>query len=237
VRGLSIRINVTTEMEEFRVRTYATKEPETLGWLDARLLSGDVFMDVGANVGLYSLYAATRQPGCRVFAFEPESQNFAGLCRNIVLNPVSNVTPSNIALGAREAFDLLYVGDFQAGAALHALGEGERSFDAVLKQGVLALPLDALISRYGVPSPQLIKIDVDGTEEAILAGASAALASSKCRSVLVELNYGEEADVATLVQRMAATGLALSGRSEWVTSNDGVNSRNFIFDRAPGTSG
>lgn len=55
---------------------------------------GDIFYDVGANIGLYSLYAAKLRPTCRVFAFEPVSHNFGNLCENLLLNRVANVTPA-----------------------------------------------------------------------------------------------------------------------------------------------
>ena len=77
VRGLSIDLLVTSEIEHYRADTYASKEPDTLDWLDAELNDEDVFFDIGANIGVYSLYAAALNAGCRVFAFEPEAQNFA----------------------------------------------------------------------------------------------------------------------------------------------------------------
>src|SRR5689334_3479633 len=63
VRDLSIRVGVASDVEQYRVTSYSTKEPETLDWLDQSLNDSDVFFDVGANIGLYSMYAAKRQPG------------------------------------------------------------------------------------------------------------------------------------------------------------------------------
>ena len=73
--------------ELWRADGYATKEPDTLAWIDGFLKPGDVFYDVGANIGQYALYAAKRLGGqCRVLAFEPEALNYAKLNTNIVLN-------------------------------------------------------------------------------------------------------------------------------------------------------
>ena len=75
----------------WRAHTLASKEPETLEWI-ASFQPGDVLVDVGANVGTYSIWAAKTR-SVRVFAFEPESQNYALLNRNIFLNNLSeNVT-------------------------------------------------------------------------------------------------------------------------------------------------
>ena len=67
VDGLSIAIRISTPNEHHRADTYATKEPETIEWLRDNLRDGDVFYDVGANIGLYSLYAAKLQPGLPCF--------------------------------------------------------------------------------------------------------------------------------------------------------------------------
>src|SRR2546430_8849931 len=75
VSGIPIRLSLTSESEQYRAETYASKEPETIAWLTEELREGDVFFDVGANIGLYSLYAAKLRPSCRVYAFEPESHN------------------------------------------------------------------------------------------------------------------------------------------------------------------
>jgi hypothetical protein len=74
VDELSIAIRISTPNEHYRADTYATKEPETIEWLRENLRDGDSFYDVGANIGLYSLYAAKLQPRCRVFAFEPHQK-------------------------------------------------------------------------------------------------------------------------------------------------------------------
>ncbi len=71
VRRFAIKIGVSSEAEHYRADSYSAKEPETLDWLEQNLQDHDVFMDVGANIGLYSLYAAKLSPTCKVFSFEP----------------------------------------------------------------------------------------------------------------------------------------------------------------------
>ncbi len=72
-------------------------EPETVWWIDHIVQPGDCVWDVGANVGLYALYAARRVgAGGTVIAFEPAADNYAALCRNVTLNPPDAVTAIGI---------------------------------------------------------------------------------------------------------------------------------------------
>ena len=60
-----------------------TKEKDTIAWIDS-MQPGETFIDIGANMGIYTIYAAKR--GLKVIAFEPEAQNYALLCRSIMIN-------------------------------------------------------------------------------------------------------------------------------------------------------
>lgn len=231
VNGIVIRLSVSTALELFRADTYTSKEPETLKWIKESVRPNDVFYDVGANIGLYGLYVAALQPSCSVYAFEPESQNYASLCRNVVLNNVANIIPCPVPLSHRETFELFHVGEVQAGSSLHALGHPSQFRDgrALLKQGMLTTTLDNLVSRYGLPQPTLIKIDVDGGEMDILQGARNVLQSSSLRSILVEFSYHDDSEVSRDVEELARLGFGLDRMSEWVMAIGGIKSRNFIF--------
>jgi len=234
VNGLQIIIGISSEIEQFRVQTYVTKEPETLEWLDQNLHNNDILYDVGANIGLYSLYAAKRCPKCQVFAFEPESQNFAQLCKNIVLNSLTNIIPCNFPLSDQEVFDFFYVGEFEPGSALHSFGaisDFNVTKTFALKQGSVATTLDALILKYKVPEPGLIKIDVDGIEDKILEGSKWLLESGKLRTILVELNAANENEFSRLMQIITNYGFKLAKMSNWVVEMNGLHCRNYIFQR------
>ena len=235
VDGLTIAIRISTSNEHYRADTYATKEPETIEWLRENLRDGDVFYDVGANIGLYSLYAAKLRSGCRVFAFEPESHNFGNLCRNLLLNRVENVTPCFFPLSNHEEFAPFYVYDLKPGGALHSLGRPSplRNGPPLLKTGAVAATIDALVSRYGLPPPDLIKLDVDGNEEQILEGAAAVLASSSLRSILVEVTWPDERKAALTwaESRLSPYGYHLKRKSAWSIELGEQRSANFIFVR------
>jgi FkbM family methyltransferase len=235
VNGLTIAVRISTSNEHYRADTYATKEPETIEWLRENLRDGDVFYDVGANIGLYSLYAAKLSPSCRVFAFEPESHNFGNLCGNLLLNRVENVTPCFFPLSSHEAFASFYIYDLRPGGALHSLGRPSplRDGPPLLKTGAVAATIDALVSRHGLPSPDLLKLDVDGNEEQILDGAAAVLASGSLRSILVEVTWPDHLKHALswAETKLASYGYQLKGKSTWSTELCGQQSANFIFVR------
>jgi len=175
----------------WRVETLFTKEPETIAWI-SEFEAGDVFFDVGANVGLYSIWAALSR-GVQVFAFEPEAQNYAVLNRNILLNELDgSVKAYNLALGDENRLDSLYLATVMAGGSCHAFGEKRnfdlRAFEPKFVQGCVSLRLDDAIAQFGLPAPNHLKIDVDGFEHKIIAYARDTLASPVLKSVLIELN-------------------------------------------------
>lgn len=234
IRGVVIRIGVSSELEQYRAETYSTKEPETLDWLDHNLEANDTFFDVGANIGLYSLYAAKIKPQCTIYAFEPAAPNYLRLCNNIVLNSVTNIIPCNFPVSDRETFDLFHVGDMQPGSAMHSFGrvsEFWEGLDVALRQGALSMSLDALVGNYGLPQPSLLKIDVDGSEERILSGAEIVLKSGKLRTILVELSFKDESDNRELEQKLASFGYKLWRKSEWTSKQKSIISQNYIFQR------
>lgn len=235
VGGIPIRLFLTSESEHYRAETYASKEPETIAWLREELQEGDVFFDVGANIGLYSLFAAKLRPLCRVYAFEPESHNFSALCRNAVLNGTANLTPCCIPLSNVEGFQWFHVYDLEPGSSLHSLGKpsGFHRDPPAMRQGVLSTNLDALIGLHGLPAPTLLKIDVDGIEEAILEGGAGLLKKGTVRSILVEVTRGPSTTGSWAEEMLAGYGFVLAQKSAWVLELEDLTSQNFIFRREP----
>lgn len=175
----------------WRAQSLFTKEPSTIEWLDS-FPSGSTMLDVGANVGMYSVYAAVVREAM-VYSFEPESQNYATLARNIVANKLSDrVIAWCAALSESESFDRLHLSQFQAGASCHSYGE---ALDPYLQekqtpfvQGCYATTIDKLVATNVIPVPNFIKIDVDGFEHKVIKGADATLRDSGLVSLLIEIN-------------------------------------------------
>jgi FkbM family methyltransferase len=218
--------------EMWRALGYTTKEPDTLEWIEDFIRPGDVFYDVGANIGQYALYAAKRlQKRCRVLAFEPEALNYAKLNKNIVLNDLSGtVIPYCVAVAGKTGMDTFYVRRFSPGASLHALGQpvgqGDEAFEPKNVQGMIGITLDDLWGRFGLPFPTHIKIDVDGIEEEIIEGADATLSDPRLKSVLIEIYIHK--GVAPRIQKMFLDhGLTLHN-PEAERAAPGV-AQNFIF--------
>jgi len=186
------RLWAGNSLEEYRCRSFFDKEPETVAWIESLVKDGDVMYDVGANVGVYSIYAGLQHAGAKVYAFEPLQVNFHRLCANIRLNGVGNVVPLHLALSDRNGIDSLYVSDYRLGASGSQLGaavndKGE-AFDPLGTEYVPALRMDALGSVFGMPPPNHIKIDVDGIEMRIVQGMAGLLAADSIRSILIEVN-------------------------------------------------
>ena len=188
------------------------KEPGTVRWITEHVRAGDVVYDVGANVGAYTLLAARRAPGrVRVYAFEPSFSNYAQLCRNVILNRCDAVVfPLPVALSDVTVLDALHHRTLVTGAAMHAFGRPEASageaFEAAYRQPALGYRLDDLVAQFGLPIPDHIKIDVDGLEARVLAGAERTLKESRLRTVLVEVLAGSASE-ASIATKLTTAGL------------------------------
>lgn len=220
----------------WRAKTLLTKEPDTIEWIDS-FGKGELLYDIGANVGMYSIYAASK--GINVIAFEPESQNYAQLNRNIFLNQFQNhVTGLCLALGKSNAIDFLYLSAFTVGGAVNNLGSSvdynHQPMDSAFKQGALSISLDDLIEKYNLPAPSHIKIDVDGLESDIIHGAAKTISHPNLKSVLVELNDDLPED-AKVVRIFKENGFVLKGKyhAPMFDHTEFKNIYNYIFMKPP----
>lgn len=190
-----------TRNDLFRYITYFTKEEGTLAWIRNSVREGTVFFDIGANVGLYSLYAARQAGHVRVFAFEPHKVNFATLVENILLNRLhGSIHPLAIPLDDTTGYSHLHYHSADSGTSMSQLGHntlsGDREFIPKLKELVHAVTLDSLMDSGQLPAPDLIKVDVDGNELRILAGMKQLLQSGRGpKSLQVEINPGRRGEV------------------------------------------
>lgn len=195
IEGRRLRFFTPNRQTVWRAKTFFTKEPDTLAWIGG-FARGDVLLDIGANVGMYSIYAAATRDAM-VYAFEPESQNYALLNRNIHDNGLGGrVLAYATALSDATGFHRLYLSEFIAGGSCHNFGEatnyrGEPMATAY-EQGCFSTTVDALVAQGAMPVPTHIKIDVDGIEPKVLAGAHGTLRDARLQSVLIEINTNLE---------------------------------------------
>ena len=226
--------NTPSTSTHWRVDNFFSAEPETLGWL-RRIEPGDVFFDVGANVGVYSIVAA-KVHRASVYAFEPEALNYAILNKNVVFNGCGDtVIAYCLAISNELKLDRFNLASYGAGNAMHSFGEAKRSpegdgevlesFEPFFRQGAVSFSLDELIAR-GLPKPRFLKIDVDGFEPRVIEGASKLLASADKLTVLVEVNRNLRAH-RDMVDRLQSLSYR---RAEYASSVESASS-NMIFDR------
>lgn len=142
---------------------------------------GDVFWDVGANVGLHSFTIKKLVPTIECFAFEPFYKNFARLCTNQNLNPQLKINKYNLALADHAGIETLYTSENNAGRT--SLTPLQNATPTEIH--INTLTGDDLL-HLGVPQPNIIKLDTEGTELAILQGFNKLLKDNKVRAILYE---------------------------------------------------
>lgn len=211
--GVQIKFFAPAYKPAFRGIALLSKQTEIEGWIES-FEPGDVMWDVGANVGAYSLYAATR-PGVKVLSFEPEASNFFVLTRNIAVNKFwDKITAYNFALSKQHEFSLLSSFHSAIGGSKHAFGDTkdswEEDYPVVMQHGMVAFSIDDLVEHHGFPPPTHLKIDVDGIEEMVLAGASKTLKSEGLKSVHVEVQRYKPEATEVIYSILRDAGLELS---------------------------
>lgn len=180
----------------FLIDEFFTKEPETLEWIDNFQEQEEkiIFWDIGANIGLYSIYAALKSENVDVVAFEPSTSNLRVLSRNISINKLQNrIKIINQPLSdIKNNFSTFNESTFQEGGALNTFKEKYDFTGNISKfknsYNLLGTNINDLLNRGVVHIPDYIKIDVDGIEHLILKGGLDYLSNQKLNSVLIEVN-------------------------------------------------
>jgi|TARA_Y100000310_G_scaffold335835_1_gene418851 FkbM family methyltransferase len=176
-------------INRFRIETFSSKEPETLRWIENFEENG-VLWDIGANIGLYTCYAA-KLKNTSVYAFEPSVFNIELLTKNVFINKLSkkvtivplplvdkikesefNMTSKDIG-GSSSTFDKDYTYD---GSKL------KREFHYKM----LGVTMNDCVNVLKIKQPDYIKIDVDGIEHLILEGGNQIL--KKIKGIIVEVD-------------------------------------------------
>jgi len=173
------------EWNAFRQRH---KEPNTLATFMSLLQSGMAVFDVGANIGLFTLVAASRVGAeGRVFAFEPTPLAFRRLLENVRLNGFTNITSLHSAVS-----DVVGIASFFVNPAPED-SEGNSLFASAVApdSSEITVPvatLDDVVRQMRFPGVDVLKIDVEGNEVRVLRGAHAILSGSHPPKILMEVN-------------------------------------------------
>lgn len=178
------------EITKMRIVTFANKEPETLNWIN-NFEKNSKFLDIGANVGVYSLYAAIKEH--EVSSIEPNALNFALLNLNISDNKLNKkIIAYPYSMHASSKISVLNNALYKWGGAASTFDRnvdwlGNKMND-IFQQGSPGISVDDFVEGSDF-LPNHIKIDVDGNELLVLQGAIKTLQNSNCKSVLIELFY------------------------------------------------
>ena len=233
-----LTIHTPNSLCGYRADSFSTKEPETLAWIDEFGGDGPLF-DVGANIGLYSLYYAATKSGT-VYAFEPSVLNLGLLAKNIHTNGFERrirIVPN--PLTSHNQFADFSLSSVVEGGALSSFGvkyghNGE-TLETIFSYQTLGFSLDYLLSAKLIEEPpQLIKIDVDGIEHLILSGAVDVLRSSSLKSLLIEVNDDFELQAKNVKSLLTSSGFTLREKrhSEMIASGSFSETFNQIWIRA-----
>jgi FkbM family methyltransferase len=242
IENTKVKFFCPNNLIEWRVNTFYTKEPETLDWIkNFNSSEGEiVFWDIGANIGLYSIFAALKYENIKIIAFEPSTSNLRILSRNISKNNLSDkINICQLALtSSQNKFLNLNESNFLEGSALHSFGEefghdGEKvKFEH--KYSILGSNMDFLIKNKIIQQPNYIKMDVDGIEHFILSGGEETLKSKNLKSISIELNenFTEQYDKSFEILTNANFKFIEKNRTNLINvSDDYKKTYNFIFEK------
>lgn len=208
---------------------FETSEPEMLVWLDT-IGPDETLWDVGAAIGVYSMYAALG--GVQVMAFEPKATSLGLLVEHLALNGLgAKVTPLCLAFTDVTGILRLRLATLSPASGGNnvesALDDPAAVSAAAFEQAICAYAIDDFRAAFGLAAPDHLKIDVDGVEGLILRGAKKTLPLIK--SVMVEVEGDNARDAATRIDEP----LLAAGFIEDMAVRDAGSRRNRLYRRAP----
>ena len=232
--GNEISFFIPNPVTEWRVDTFFSKEPETIEWIDSfEKKENLIFWDIGANIGLYSIYNSIKNNNSTTISFEPSSSNLRILSRNISINNLENrikILPLPIS-HQDKTFQTMNEGDFLEGGALNTFGEKYnyegKEFDVKMKYSVLGTSINYLLDNEILDIPDYIKIDVDGIEHLILKGGNKYLMNKKIKSFSIEINENFKDQYESVLRIMKENGLTIQHKKR----NDEMFSKSKKFNK------
>lgn len=158
----------TQDLIQRYIYVFGVWEPHLTRWLERRLRPGDVFVDVGANIGYYSLLASrlVGEEGA-VVALEASPDFHRVLLKQVAINGCGNVRAVNAAISDREemlTFILASSHNMGANSIVPYAGKAESTFE------VAAQPLSDVLTPDEIARARVIKVDVEGAEGAVVRG-------------------------------------------------------------------
>ena len=236
IDNVSFKIYINNSHELNRALTFNTKEEDTLAWLKNN--PGLDLVDIGANVGIYSLYFAKISENSQIYSFEPDASSFTSLVKNISTNSTSNIKAFCIAIGSKKGFYEMNFYDFAAGAGAGSIDSEYIFTNAKDKkkyvQQTFCETLDNCSKELIFTENCLVKIDVDGPEYEIIKSGKNFLSSNKVKSVMIEINSKNEIDKHKIFGLMQSYGYKKIYQGNWIDKYKEYEISNFFFFKSPG---
>ena len=223
IKKIDTKFKIYSEnsLEDYRASSFYEKEPETVAWIND-FTEGSIFFDVGANIGIYSLYASIYKK-CKTYAFEPYYKNYLRLIENVKLNnQIENCLPFLTGLHNSNKIEQLFISDERSSSSGHQIGnnidENGIDFNALEKYPLITFSMDDFIRIFNLKSPNYIKIDVDGCENEIIKGMNKTLKDSELYSICIELNMNNFSK-ADFINYFKELGFSTQNRYNALTNN------------------
>lgn len=167
--------------------------------IESKLAAGGVFLDIGANFGLFSVMAA-KKAGVKVFAFEPSMKELRRIAKNIELNELKNIWVVPYGLSDRNSTEKLFIAPYR--------NSGMNSSVRDFGEGVVEMPtirMDGILNQDLIEEIRLVKVDVEGAELQVLQGFGDSLGKMTNISICVEITP-DRADIRELYALMETYG-------------------------------
>ena len=236
-----IKFFTPTKISEYRVKTLFTKEPDTIKWIDSFDNSKEfTFWDIGANIGLYSIYNSIKNPNSKTISFEGSTSNLRLLSRNISINMLNdNISIFQIPLTKdQNKFLSMNESEFIEGSALNTFGENfnfkGQKFKVRMNYKIFGTNINYLVKNNIIDLPEYIKIDVDGIEHLILSKADNLLQNKDLKSILIEINENYKRQLNSVLKIMKKNKFKLLSKEQSNLRNIPLkfkNTYNYIFVR------
>jgi FkbM family methyltransferase len=184
--GASLQVDARDDCGRF-IYYFGLWEPPLTAWIQSHLKSGDCFVDVGANIGYFSVLASPLVGSTgRVVSIEAIPKTFSVLNRNLLANRLNNTRSLNIAVWDKEEVLTFFVPSDIISGVSTVMPERVKKRETLAQEDVLsvpccvsAAPLSALLSKDEIKAARIIKIDVEGAEEQVTLGLGSILQSGR----------------------------------------------------------
>lgn len=189
VRDSFAIVLVEDKFEYARILSF-NDDKNIISKLLSRIKLGDIYWDIGASIGLYSvLLAKAIGENGMVVAFEPEERSFIRLKQNIEINELHNIYPLQIALGKENKKEKLMISK-QFSSGTHSVFNVSNVKEKEVDYEIINISTgDKLRTDKGLQVPSVVKIDVEGAEEDVIVGLEKTLKNDKCHTVVCEVHF------------------------------------------------